>query len=68
MLVNTNEEVTLAGKTVAGVSYRDPWYEGITILFTDGSKLNVYERTQTGELIVKYNGQELVYERELSDE
>jgi hypothetical protein len=62
------EEVTLAGKTVEGVSYFDPWFEGFTILFTDGSKLNICERMQVGEITVTYNGQELAYSRELRDE
>lgn len=63
-----NEEATIAGKTVQGVSYPDPWGEGITILFTDGSKLNIYERMQAGQIVVKYNGQEVVYERENDDD
>lgn len=63
-----NEEATIAGKTVQGVSYPDPWGEGITILFTDGSKLNVYERMQAGQIMVEYNGQEVVYERENDDD
>lgn len=61
-----NEEATIAGKTVQGVSYPDPWGEGITILFTDGSKLHIYERMQAGQIMVEYNGQEVVYEKEFS--
>jgi hypothetical protein len=63
-----NEEETIAGKTVQGVSYPDPWGEGITILFTDGSKLHIYERMQAGQIMVEYNGQEVVYERENDDD
>ena len=61
-----NEEATIAGKTVQGVSYPDPWGKGITILFTDGSKLHIYERMQAGQIMVEYNGQEVVYEKEFS--
>jgi hypothetical protein len=41
-------EVLIAGKTVEGIKYPDPWGEGITIKFTDGSELNIYERMQAG--------------------
>ena len=64
----TDQQETIAGKTVQGVSYPDPWGEGITILFTDGSKLHIYERMQAGQIIVKYDGQEVVYEKEFSDD
>jgi hypothetical protein len=59
-----DREATIAGKTVQGISYPDPCGEGITILFTDGSKLNVYEGMQAGRIMVKYNGQEVMYEGE----
>jgi len=60
--MNENQ-ITLAGKTVAGVSYPNPWDEGISILFTDGTVLNVYERMQAGEIIATYEGQEIQSER-----
>ena len=63
-----SNEVTLAGKTVAGVSYPDSCDEGITILFTDGSKLNVYERMQAGQIMVTYNGQEVICMKEKTNE
>lgn len=53
--------VELTGKTIEAVSYPNPWDDGITILFTDGSKLHVYERMQAGQITVTYNGQELGY-------
>jgi hypothetical protein len=52
-------EVTIAGKTVAGVSYPNPWNEGLTILFTDGTVLNIRERMQAGEIVATYEGQEI---------
>ena len=57
-------ELNIAGKTVASISYPDPWSEGLTIVFTDGSKLNVYERMQAGEIIASYNGEMIVHERD----
>lgn len=40
------------GKTVARVDYVDDYDEGITVIFTDGSILNVCERRQAGQLDV----------------
>jgi hypothetical protein len=56
-------EVLIAGKTVQDVKYADPWGEGITIRFTDGSELYIYERMQAGEIIVLFNGQEVAHGR-----
>ncbi len=52
-------EVTMVGKTIAGVKYANTTYKGLTLLFTDGTKMNICERTQTGEIVVTYEGQEL---------
>jgi hypothetical protein len=57
-------ELNIAGKTVESISYPDPWSEGLTIVFTDGSKLNVYERMQAGEIIASYNEEMIVHERD----
>ena len=57
-------ELDIAGKTVESISYPDPWSEGLTIVFTDGSKLNVYERMQAGEIIATYNEEMIVHERD----
>jgi hypothetical protein len=40
------------GKTVARVDYVDDYDEGITVIFTDGSILNVSERMQAGQIEV----------------
>ena len=56
-------EVTMVGKTIAGVSYPDSTENGFSILFTDGTVLNIYERMQAGAIVVKYQGQEVVNER-----
>jgi len=58
-----NKEVLIAGKTVQDIKYVDPWGEGITIRFTDGSELYIYERMQAGEIIVMFNGQEVAHGR-----
>jgi hypothetical protein len=50
-------EVTMVGKTIAGVNYANSTYKGFTLLFTDGTELNIYERTQSGEIVVTYEGQ-----------
>lgn len=60
-------ETTMAGKTVAGVRYRDSYYEGFSILFTDGTVLSICERMQAGAIVVTYNGQEVVSEKEMED-
>jgi len=57
-------ELDITGKTVESISYPDPWSEGLTIVFTDGSKLNVYERMQAGEIIATYNEEVVVHERD----
>ena len=59
-----NIEVLIAGKTVQDVKYADPWGEGITIRFTDGSELYIYERMQAGEIIATYNEEMIVHERD----
>lgn len=53
------EAVTLAGKVVEGVKYPDSTGQGFSILFTDGTILNIYERMQAGAIVVTYEGQEL---------
>ena len=53
------EPETITGKTVQGVSYPNPWDDGITITFTDGTKLRVYEYAQAGQIAVTYNGNEI---------
>jgi hypothetical protein len=51
---------TITGKTVQSISYPNPWDDdGITITFTDGSKLRVYEQMQAGQIAVTYNGNEI---------
>jgi hypothetical protein len=57
-------EVDMRNKTVESISYPNPWSEGITITFTDDSKLNVYERMQAGEIMVTYNGNEVIHDRD----
>lgn len=42
----------LIGKTVSRVEYVDDYSEGITLHFTDGSMLNVYERMQAGQIAI----------------
>ncbi len=61
-------ELNIAGKIVESISYPDPWSEGLTIVFTDGSKLNVYERMQAGEIIASYNEEMIVHERDFEYE
>lgn len=57
-------EVTMVGKTIAGVSYPDSTENGFTLLFTDGTQLNIFERMQAGAIVVTYEGQEVINERE----
>jgi hypothetical protein len=45
----------IVGKTVATATYSDPWDEGLTIVFTDGTVLKVRERTQSGQIEVSVN-------------
>jgi len=49
------------GRTVARIDYVDDFDEGISVVFTDGSVLNVSERQQAGQLSVSgfLNEQEL---------
>ena len=61
-------ELDIAGKTVESISYTDPWSAGLTIVFTDGSKLNVYERMQAGEIIATYNDEIIIHERDFEYE
>jgi hypothetical protein len=58
-LVERMEEETITGKTVQSISYPNPWDDGITITFTDGTKLRVYEQMQAGQIAVTYNGNEI---------
>jgi hypothetical protein len=57
----------LIGKTVASVSYIDPWGEGLRITFTDGTQVRVTERAQAGEFEVEINGQTAEYEYNFED-
>jgi hypothetical protein len=52
---------TIVGKTIAGVRYVDPWSRGLTIVFTDGTKLRVDERMQAGEINVELNNEPVSY-------
>lgn len=45
----------IVGKTVATVTYSDPWDEGLAIVFTDGTVLKVRELTQSGQIEVSVN-------------
>ena len=57
-------EHDMAGKVVASISYPDPWDEGFTITFTDGTTLNICERMQAGQIIVYYNDVEVKHDPE----
>lgn len=57
----------LIGKTVATVSYIDPWGEGLRITFTDGTTMRVTERMQAGEIEVEVNGETAEYEYNFED-
>lgn len=57
----------LIGKTVATVSYVDPWSRGLVITFTDGTKVRVTERMQAGEFEVEINGKTAEYEYNFDD-
>ena len=52
------------GKTVARIDYVDDFDEGISVVFTDGSVLNVSESQQAGMLSVSgfINEQELEHD------
>ena len=50
-------EKKLVGKTVASVVYEDPWNNGITLTFTDGTKLKVVDTTQVGNMGVFIDGE-----------
>ena len=52
----------LVGKTVAHVEYKDPWGEGITLRFSDGTVLFINEYMQAGEIEVRINGKTMEYE------
>jgi hypothetical protein len=56
--MNENE-ITIAGKTVAGVSYPDSTEHGFSIMFTDGTVLNIRELMQAGAIVATYEGQEI---------
>ena len=45
----------LAGKTVDTVQYIDPWDNGLRIMFTDGTTLEVTEARQAGQIKVCVN-------------
>lgn len=57
----------LIGKTVASVSYVDPWDEGLVITFTDGTTMRVTERMQAGQIEVEVNGETAEYEYDFED-
>jgi hypothetical protein len=46
---------TLVGKTVATVTYADPWDDGVRITFTDGTTLHIRELMQAGQISVAVN-------------
>jgi hypothetical protein len=46
----------LVGKQVASVVYADPWGEGLTMHFNDGTSLHINEAMQAGELAVFVDG------------
>lgn len=47
----------LIGKVVASVVYQDPWNNGITLTFTDGTELKVKDTTQVGKMGVLVDGE-----------
>jgi hypothetical protein len=49
----------LVGKVVASVVYQDPWNNGITLTFTDGTQLKVRDSTQVGDMEVFVGGVEM---------
>jgi hypothetical protein len=49
----------LVGKTIAGVVYQDPWNNGITLTFTDGTEVRVRDTTQVGDMEVLIDGVEM---------
>ena len=55
----------LVGKTVDTVQYIDPWDNGLRIMFTDGTTLEVTEARQAGEIKVCVNHEKM--ESENSD-
>lgn len=58
----------LIGKTVATVEYKDARDEGMCIVFTDGTRFEVKEARQAGEILVKVNGQEIQSDRQRADD
>lgn len=50
ILNDSNLVSKLVGKTIATITYKNPWDKGLSITFTDGTSLNVYERMQAGEI------------------
>lgn len=50
----------LTGKTVASMRYDDPWDAGLSITFTDGTVLRVYETSQTGAIAVKVDDERII--------
>ena len=49
----------LVGKQVVSVVYTDPWGEGLTMHFNDGTSLHINEAMQAGELAVFVDGAEV---------
>lgn len=49
----------LVGKTIKSVVYQDPWNNGITLTFTDGTEVRVRDTTQTGDMEVLIDGEEM---------
>jgi hypothetical protein len=41
------------------VVYQDPWNNGITLTFTDGTEVRVRDTTQTGDMEVLVDGVEM---------
>ena len=60
----------LVGKVVASVVYADAWNNGITLTFTDGTKLKVKELMQAGQIGVLLDNEELQsdWHKELENE
>ena len=49
----------LVGKTISSVVYQDPWNNGITLTFTDGTEVKVRDTTQVGDMEVLVDGVEM---------
>jgi hypothetical protein len=58
----------LTGKIVASMRYCDPWEAGLSITFTDGTVLHVYETPQTGAIAVEVNDERIISDWYLNDD